>query len=346
VRDLLLLQEPPDGVAAHRAQAHVAAADGGHAPSRAPPVAMEHRERPQVDGLRAVLRVQDLPEAVQIRAPVGVDDALGLPGGPRRVVDRDRRQLVLDRPGQRLVGPTLEQVGIAGPAGRLGVIHLGHRVGDRDDLPDRRELVPERGDDRAQLRVDHQQLGPGVLTDVAHLLSRQTGVDGHQNRSRQRNCKVRDQQLGDVRAQVGHAIARLDPRRLQRLREASGLAGEIAIDRAAIAVDDRHLVGIHLGGTLQETQRRQRGVRHGGHRGTPLLWTLERRPLLRRAATVVAHAALASPLGVQSVRTPGHGRKTPGPTSTWLRPAGTVVLRARPGLFADDSADSTSWAVR
>ena len=173
VRDLLLLEELPDAVASHRAQAHVAAADGGHGPSRAPAVAMEHRERPQVDRVGAVLGVQDLPEAVQVGAPVGVDDALGLPGGPRRVVDRDRGQLVLDHPAQRLVGSTLEQVGIAG-AGRLGVVHLGHRVGDRDDLPDRLELVLQRGDDRAQLRVDYQQLGPGMVTDVAHLLSRQS----------------------------------------------------------------------------------------------------------------------------------------------------------------------------
>ena len=262
----------PDAVAAHRAQADVAAADGGHAPRRAPAVAMEHRERPQIDRVGGVLGVQDLPEAVQVGAPVGVDDALRLPGGPRRVVDRDRVQLVLDRPVQRLVGSTLEQVGIAG-AGRLGVVNLGHGVGDRDDLPDRLELVLQWGDDRAQLRVDHQQLGAGVLTDVANLLSRQTRVDGHQHRSRQRNGKVRDQQLGDVRAHVGHAIARLDPRRVQRAGEASGFAGKIAIGRAAIAVDDRHLVGVHLGRSLQETQRRQRGVRQRGHGGAPLLWS-------------------------------------------------------------------------
>jgi hypothetical protein len=48
-----------------------------------------------------------------------------------------------------------------------------------------------------------------------------------------------DQQLGDVRAQVGHAIARLDPRRLQRPREAGAFAGELAISRAAITVNDR-----------------------------------------------------------------------------------------------------------
>ena len=245
----------------------MAAADGGHAPSRAPPVAMEHRERPQVDGVGPVLGVQHLPEAVQVGAPVGVHDALGLSGGPRRVVDRDRGQLVLDRPAQRLVGSTLEQVRIAGAVGSLRNVQLGHRVGDRDDLPDRLELVLHRGDDRAQLRVDHQQLGPGVVADVAHLLSRQARVDGHQDRSRQRNCEVRDQQLGDVRAEVGHAVARLDPRRPQGPGEAGGFAGEVAIGRAAITVDDRHLVGIHLGGALQETQRRQRGVRHGGHGG-------------------------------------------------------------------------------
>ena len=61
---------------------------------------------------------------------------------------------------------------------------------------------------------------------------------------------MRDQQLGDVRAQVGDAIARLDPRRLQRPSEAGGFSGELPVCRATVAVDDRHLVGEHLGGTL------------------------------------------------------------------------------------------------
>ena len=152
-----------------------------------------------------------------------------------------------------------------------------------------------------------------MVTDVAHLLGRQARVDGHQNRSRQRNCEVRDQQLGDVRAQVGHAVARLDPRRLQRAGEASGFAGEIAIGHAAIAVDDRHLVGVHLGGTLQETQRRQRGVRHGGHGG---LLSSGRSSGGRSPSgnnPTRACTPRVSAEDVQPVRTRSRGRKTPRP---------------------------------
>ena len=300
VRDLLLLEELPDAVPADRAQAHVAAADRGHAPSRAPPVAMEHRERPQVDGVGPVLGVEHLPEAVQIGAPVGVHHALGLPGGPRGVVDRDRGQLVLDRPVQRLVGSALEQVLVAGALGRFRNARLGSGVGDGDDLPDRLELVLHRGDDRAQLRVDHQQLGARVLADVAHLLTCQARVDGHQHRSRQRNREVRDQQLGDVRAQVGHAIAGLDPRRLQRAGETRGFAGELAIGHAAITVDDRHLVGVHLGRALQEPQRRQRRVRHGGHEDSSR--TLERRRLVRAGDLTRAGATVVFPLRAWAFR--------------------------------------------
>jgi hypothetical protein len=270
VRDLLLLQEPPDAVAAHGAQAHVAAADRGHSPSRAPSVAVEHRERPEVNRVGPVLGVDHLAQAVQVGAPVRVHHALGLPGGPGRVVDRDRGELVLYRPVERRVRSALEQVLVAGAIGRVRNVRLGGGVGDGDDLTDRFELVEHRGDGRAQLRIHHQQLGPGVLADVAHLLTRQARVDGHEHRSRQRDCEVRDQQLGDVRAQVRHAIAGLDPRRLERPREADGFAGELAIGDAAITVDDRHLVGVHLGRAFQEAQRRQLGVRHGGHEDSSL----------------------------------------------------------------------------
>ena len=108
---------------------------------------------------------------------------------------------------------------------------------------------------------------------------------------------MRDQQLRDVRAEVGHPVARLDPRRLQCPGETSGLAGELAIGRAAVTVDDRHPVGVHLGGALQETQRRQVAVRHGGHVGL-----LAAAPFARAFGSADARSDHTPTLRLRSVR--------------------------------------------
>ena len=100
VRDPVLADQRPDRVAPHLAQAHVRAADRGDRPGRAPAVAVEHRQRPQVDAVGSWLRVHDLAQRVQVRAAVVVLHALGAPGGAARVVDADRRALVVDLPRQ------------------------------------------------------------------------------------------------------------------------------------------------------------------------------------------------------------------------------------------------------
>ena len=70
VGDAVLADQLPDRVAADLAQADVRAADRGDRPRRAPAVAVEHRQRPQVDAVRRVRRVHDLAEGVQVRAAV------------------------------------------------------------------------------------------------------------------------------------------------------------------------------------------------------------------------------------------------------------------------------------
>ena len=144
-------------VAAHLAQAHVRAADRGDRPGRAPAVAVEHRQRPQVDARRVVVRVHDLAERVQVRAAVVVLDALRAPGGAARVVDADRRALVVDLPGQVLAR---RRRGRAGPprsrpstdGARVGAL----RVDERDDLAHRLQRVGDRVDGGAQGRVDDE----------------------------------------------------------------------------------------------------------------------------------------------------------------------------------------------
>jgi len=102
----VFLDEVPDDLSADLAQADVRPADPGQRPLGAPAVAVEHRQRPQIDAVLVEGRVDDLSEAVQVGAAVGVDHTLGFAGGAGGVVDRDRCQLILDRPLEGVGGPS------------------------------------------------------------------------------------------------------------------------------------------------------------------------------------------------------------------------------------------------
>ena len=66
----------------------------------APAVAVEHRQRPQVDRVVAHVPADDVGQRVQVGAAVVVDHALGVAGGAGGVVERDGVPLVV---GQRPV---------------------------------------------------------------------------------------------------------------------------------------------------------------------------------------------------------------------------------------------------
>ena len=83
------------------------AADCRHAPCKAPAVDVEHRQRPEIDGIAGELVVDDLAQRVQIAAAMMVERALGIACRARRIVQRDRIELV--------VGPLGLVAGIAAP---------------------------------------------------------------------------------------------------------------------------------------------------------------------------------------------------------------------------------------
>ena len=72
------------------AQADIGPGVGRHGPREAPAVAVEHRQRPQVDRVVRHAPGDDVADRVQVRAAVVVDDALRIAGGARGVVERDR----------------------------------------------------------------------------------------------------------------------------------------------------------------------------------------------------------------------------------------------------------------
>src|SRR5688572_45997 len=78
-------------------------ASPGNRPWCAPAVAMEHWQCPEVDRIRAVPRVNDFGDRIEIRSAVGVLHTLRLSGGPRGVVDRNGPMLVVYSIRQRFV---------------------------------------------------------------------------------------------------------------------------------------------------------------------------------------------------------------------------------------------------
>ena len=61
-----------------------------HRPRKAPAIAVKHRQGPQVDRASRHPPVDDVRQGIQIRAAVMVDNALGISGRSRRVIERNR----------------------------------------------------------------------------------------------------------------------------------------------------------------------------------------------------------------------------------------------------------------
>ncbi len=90
VRDAVLGDEVVERLGAHLAQAHVHAGLDADRPGKAPAVAMEHRQRPEIDGMAADVGGDDVADRQQVGAAMMIDDALGIAGRARGVVERDR----------------------------------------------------------------------------------------------------------------------------------------------------------------------------------------------------------------------------------------------------------------
>ena len=214
VRHALLAEQPPDRLRIDRAQADVRARRRGHRPREAPAVAVEHRQRPQVDRVVAELGLDHLAERVQVRAAVRVDDALRAAGRARGVVDRDRLLLVAQqrRHARRVARGDQRLVLVTQPHD----LDAGGRLGRQ----------------RLELGVDEQHARSGVLEDVADLRGAQPHVDRHEHAAGRRHRVVELEQLGHVRAQRGHAIVALQPARAQRRGEPVHALAQLGVGAA------------------------------------------------------------------------------------------------------------------
>ena len=70
----------------HPAQAHMGARRSRHAPGVGPAIAVEHGQRPQIDGALGDAEGEQLPDGVQVGAPVVIGDSLWISRGAGGVV--------------------------------------------------------------------------------------------------------------------------------------------------------------------------------------------------------------------------------------------------------------------
>ena len=90
MRDTMLGNRIEHRLGPHPTQADMGAADGGQRPGKAPAVAMEHRQRPEIDRMRCYSGCQRVGETHQRSAAVRVNDALRVARGAGRVIQRNR----------------------------------------------------------------------------------------------------------------------------------------------------------------------------------------------------------------------------------------------------------------
>ena len=244
VRDALRLEQLPDARRIGRAQAHVRAADGRDGPGEAPAVAVEHRERPQVDGPSGEAVVEDVAEGVEVGAAVRAHDALRPAGGARGVVDRDQRVLVVRRAARRSARVTGgEQV--------LVRVAWGARVVDPHHPQPREVETLQRSRER---RVNQQEARARVVEDVADLGRREAHVDRHHHPAGERHAEVRLEHRRRVRAEQRDAVPGREPRRDQGARQPPAAGGQLRVGVPARPVDHGRPIGEDARRPVQEAR--------------------------------------------------------------------------------------------
>ena len=143
--DPLLGDRPVDGARLDPAQAHLGPSLEGHRPGKAPAIAVEHRQGPEIGWVQTHVPDQNVTDRVQIGAPMVGDHTLGLAGRPRGVAERDR--LPLFSRMQRLeLGIPLGQQLVIGQLTQPLATNREHGIQDIHDQRLFRDL-PERGFD-------------------------------------------------------------------------------------------------------------------------------------------------------------------------------------------------------
>ena len=213
---------------AHLAQADVNARLDADRPREAPAVAMEHRQRPQIDRVAAHVGGDDIADREQVGAAVMIDDPLGVAGGARGVVERNRVPLVA-RPDpfvfrvalgeQRLVVERAERCAVAVIFGIVVVDDQRLRLG---------ELQRRRGNSR-ELAVDDQRLGLAVIEHEGDRRGVEAGIEGVEHGAAHRRAVMALEHRRRVGEHDGDCVAAPEAALGERRAEPARAGVEVAI---------------------------------------------------------------------------------------------------------------------
>ena len=231
----------------------------GDGPGEGPAVAVEHRQRPQIDAARGDAEGEIIAERVQVGAAVVAHHALRVAGGARGIAERNRVPLV--------VGVADRIIRVAGGKESLvfGVADDlaggGQRVVDADHQGlFALQQVERRARHRGEFAVDQEHAGFPSAQDEGDDRRVEPGVDGADHAAGHRDAVMRLQHGRDVGRKHGNGVAAADAVGGQRGGEAAAAFEQLRIGDAAVAMHHGKPVREHAGGAHQEGDRRQRHI--------------------------------------------------------------------------------------
>ena len=265
---LLALDQAEDLGGVDGAQHDVRPAHSGERVDAAPAVAVEHRERPELDVLVADAEMGDQVVGVQVTVAVREHHALGARRRPRGVVERHDATLLARDEGRRLGGLGRD------PGVEIGEFRGDRRArgGRRDPVADLREAGADLGECRGVGGVDDRDAHSRVAEDVLVVRRREAVVEGHEDRADLAGGVEALQEIVGVRGQDADPVALADAEREERPGQAVHPLAPLAVAVALRPVHDGGLVGVEVRGAAQEVVDQERNVhRHpdGGERSRP-----------------------------------------------------------------------------
>ena len=155
-----------------------------------------------------------------------IDHALGIAGGARGIVERNRRPFVIGKDGLEPVVALFEKVLVVELADGFAA---ARRIVDIDDQRRRGHLGQRRLDDGGVFAVDDQNLGIGMFENERHRAGIEADVDGVQHGAGHRHAVMAFQHFGNVGRHHRHGVARPHAARRQGGGESAAAPGEVAV---------------------------------------------------------------------------------------------------------------------
>jgi hypothetical protein len=259
VRDAIRLDRIDDRLRLDLAQAHVHAGPCRDRPRKAPAVAVEHRQRPQVDRVLAHVPFEDVGDRVHRRAAVVVHDAFRVAGRAARVIERDGVPFVGGQlPGKRRIAAR-EEVLVVDAADALhgaGEQRVRHVDGEQGRFPfAQRERLLHHA---SEFRVDDHGFRFTVVQHERDRLRIEARVERIEHGACHGDAEMRLDHRRRVRQHHGHRVALADAIARQGTGQALAARVHLAPGAAQVAVHDSEALRVDVGSALDERQRRQR----------------------------------------------------------------------------------------